>query len=275
MAAIKTKLIDIEGMPGAGKSAVARFVEDHLTDSGANMSFFEENALNHPAEYALHAFMKNEQIEALLPGEQRQLYLEGIVGLTGLVIPLTKVSVNLFGKIIPYKIYDNLDWESEKPVMLDKWQSFGKKALLRSRLYLFNSGILQNPINEMMMRFDFGYSVMWEYFFNIYRSIAAMHPVFIYIKCTDIRARIDEEARKRNSSWLNNMVDYHTSQGYGKRNGMTGVEGYVDCLEARQRIELKILNELPVEKLILTDPFNNWNETYDRISDFLKMKSTV
>lgn len=270
MAAIKTKLINIEGMPGSGKSTAARVIEDLLAESGTNASYYDEDALNHPADLAFHAFMKDEQILALMPDEQRQLYSEGTKKLSGLVIPLTKVSVSLFGKIIPFKIYDNLDWESEKPILLEQWQNFSKKSQMKNKTYVFNSGILKNPINEMMMRFDFGYPVIWEFFFGIFRVIAPLNPVMIYLKCTDIKARIEEEARNRNACWLTGSVDYHTSQGYGKRNGMTGLDGYVDCLEARQRIELKILNELPVKKLILTDPFVNWELSAIKIREFLQ-----
>jgi hypothetical protein len=159
--------------------------------------------------------------------------------------------------------------------MLEQWQSFAKKALARSRIYVFNSCALQNPMGEMMMRFDFGYPIIWDYIFNLYRAIAALHPVFFYIKCTDIGACIEEEIRKHNSCWLNNLIEYHTTQGFGKRNGLRGLEGYIDCLEARQRIELKLLNELPAEKLILTDPFNNWTEANNAISALLRKKSTV
>lgn len=275
MAAINTKLINIEGMPGSGKSEAMRVVEEFFAGSGENVSYYDEDSLDHPADFSLHAFMRDEQIRTLASDEQRQLYSEGTKKLNGFVIPLTKVSVSLFGKIFPYKIYDNLDWESEKPILLEKWQDFAKKALMKSRVYVFNSGILKNPINEMMMRFDFGYPVIWEFFFSLYRAIAALNPIIIYLKCTDIKARVEEEVCRRNTCWLNNAVDYHTSQGYGKRNGMTGFDGYIDCLEARQRIELKIISELPVEKLILTDPLDNWEQASQKIRDALKTKSAV
>jgi len=124
----------------------------------------------------------------------------------------------------------------------------------------------------MMMRFDFPYPEIWDYVFNIYRMTAALNPVVVYLKCTDIKARIEEESKNRNPCWLNGAIDYHTSQGFGKRNGWTGFDGYIDCLEVRQRIELKILNELPVEKLILTDPFNNWTDAQYKICEYLKRK---
>jgi hypothetical protein len=275
VAEIETKLICIEGMPGFGKSETAHFLTDLLADSGTNVSCFDENDLNHPADYTFHAFMKDDQVKSLSSDEQRQLYAEGKKTLTGLIVPLTQISVSLFGKVIPFKIYDNLGWETEKPVMLEQWQSFAKKAQARRRIHIFSGCVLQNPVNEMMMRFDFGYPVMYEYVFNLYRSIAALHPLIVYIKRTDIRACVEEESHRRNSYWLSSMIDYHTAQGYGKRNGMTGLEGYIDCLEARQRIELKLLGELPAEKLILADPLNNWTDAKKKLSTCLEIKSAV
>lgn len=275
MAEIDTKLINIEGIPCSGKSATAHFVADFMADCGANVSCFDENDINHPAEYAFHAYMKDDQIKDLAPDDQQQLYSEGTKKFSGLVIPLTKISVSLFGKVIPYKIYDYLDWGIERPVMLEHWQHFAKKALGSSQTYIFNSCLLQNPMSEMMMRFDFTYREIWDYIFNVYRMTAALNPVVIYLKCTDIKARVEEEADNRNSSWLTGAIEYHTSQGYGKRNGLKGFDGYIDCLEARQRIELKILNELPIEKLILTDPFNNWTEAHYRICEYLKKRNTA
>ncbi len=273
MAKIDTKLVNVEGLPYSGKSTTAHFISDLLTDCGENVSCFDENHMCHPADYTFHAFMKDEQVRGLAPEEQRQLYDEGTKRLSGLIIPLTKISVSLFGTVIPYKIYDNLDWETEKPVMLERWQSFSKKALLKSKMHVFNSCILQNPISEMMMRFDFTFPEMWSYIFSIYRMTAALNPVVVYLKCTDIKARLEEEICRRKPTRMNSMIDYHTSQGYGKRNGLKGFNGYVDCLEARQRIELKILSELPVEKLILTDPFKNWTDAHNKISGYLKKKS--
>lgn len=272
VAEIDTKLINVEGMPGSGKSEMMRFVAEILAEGGTKASCFDENDMNHPADYAFHAFMREDQIKSLSPQEQQQLYSEGTKRLSGLIIPLPKISVSLFGKVIPYKIYDNLDWITEKPVMLEHWQSFAKKALMRSKLYIFTNCVLQNPVSEMMMRFDFSFSEIMDYIFAIYKITAGMNPVIIYLKCTDIKAHIEEESKRRNSSWLNSTIDYHTSRGFGKRNGLKGLSGYINCLEARQRIELKILKELPVEKLILTDPFENWVDAQSKICDYLKNK---
>lgn len=271
VAKIETKLISVEGMPCSGRSEAASSIAETLSKNGRKCLLFEENDMNNPAQYAFHAFMKEDQIKALSTQEQRQIYNEGTKVSSGLVIPLTKVSVSLFGKVLPNKIYDNLDWETEKPVILEQWQSFAKRGTMRRKVHVFNGSILHTLVSEMLMRFDFTYAAVRDCLFELYRLIAPMHPVIIYLKCTDIKARMEEEAQRRGSAWLDGMIRHHTEQGYGLRNKLKGFDGYVDCLEARQRIEIKLLNDLPYHRLVLTDPFNNWTQAYETISDSLKL----
>lgn len=40
-----------------------------------------------------------------------------------------------------------------------------------------------------------------------------------------------------------------------------------ECLKARQKRELYILDKLPVDKIIIEDPFKDWDKTYERIRD--------
>ncbi len=275
MTDINTKLFIVEGPPCSGKSETARFIADLVAESGNKVSFFDDNDMNHPADYAFHAYMTEEQIGALTQEERRQLYSESIKMLAGYIIPLTKISVSLFGKVIPYKIYDRLDWETERPVMLELWRNFADKARVNSTSNVFNGCFLQNPINETMMRFDFPYAEISAYIHEIYRLIAPANPVVIYLKCSDIGSRIDETSGNRKAVWLSSAIPYHTSQGFGKRNNMTGFDGYIACLEARQKTELGILDKLPIRKLILTDPFDDWDSAWDKISEFVTGKSLM
>ena len=272
---IETKLFLVEGPPCVEKSEMARLVADILADSGRKVSVFDEKDMNHPADYVFHAYMTEDQIKELTLEEQRQIYAESIKVLAGYVVPLTKISVSLFGKIVPYKIYDKLDWETERPVMLEHWRSFARTARANNLVNVFNCCFFQAPICETLMRFDFSYSEIRAYINEIYNIIAGLNPAVIYLQCTDIKSRIEEVSEKRNAVWLNTSIHYHTSQGYGKRHGLTGFDGYIACLQERQKTELKIFNELPVKKLILTDPFINWEGACDTIAAFVAGKTLL
>jgi hypothetical protein len=270
---INTRLFIVEGPACSGKSETARFLADTMKKNKLPAALFDENAMNHPADYTFHAYMTEDMISQLTQEERRQLYGESVRIHDGYTIPLTKVSVNLFGKVIPYKIYDRLDWETERPVMLAHWDEFADKTTANNKIYVFNSCLLQNPVGEMLIRFNFPFSEIKAYIDDICRLITPLDPAVIYLKCTDIRARIEEISEKRTAVWLNTAVMYHTSQEYGKHSGLSGFDGYIRALEDRQDTDLQLLSMLPVKKLILTDPFKDWDSAYESIDAFLAGKA--
>jgi hypothetical protein len=271
--AINTKLYIVEGPPCSGKSETARYIAELLAESGRAASFHDENDMDHPADYTFHAYMTEEQVKALSLEERRQLYSESFQAGGGYVVPLTKISVSLFGKVIPYKIYEKLDWETEKPVMLERWQDFAEKARVSAGSNVFCGCLLQNPVSETMMRFGFSYPEISAHIQDISRLIAPLRPAVVYLRVTDLRALIEDASGSRNAVWLSSAVTYHTTQGYGKRSGLAGFDGYVACLEARQKTELEILEGLPVKKLVLTDPQLDWDAARGEIAAFVTGKT--
>lgn len=109
----------------------------------------------------------------------------------------------------------------------------------------------------------------YNYINKIYHNIKQLNPVVIYLKNTDINQRISDVSKERDKNWLNDVIEYHTSQGYGKENELKGFEGYIECLKARQTRELSILDKLPVEKLIIENPFEDWDSTHNKIQVFI------
>lgn len=45
------QLILIEGLPGSGKSTIAKMVSEILIDQGKQVQLFQEGNLDHPADY--------------------------------------------------------------------------------------------------------------------------------------------------------------------------------------------------------------------------------
>jgi hypothetical protein len=266
---IETKLILVEGPPCAGKIEAARFIADMLSDAGRSVALFDENETEHPAEYAFHAHMTEEQIAALAPEERRQLYAESVRISTGYIIPLTKISVSLFPKVLPYKIYDKLDWESELPVILERWRSFSLKAGQGDQVYVFTGSLLRNLVGETMMRYDFPGSVIQAHLMEIYRLIETLDPAIVFLGSDDIAARINEVTSGRKAAWLSGAITQYAGQNYAKHRSLKGFDGYVECLRARQETELLILDEMPIRKLILADAGLDWDGAFDAIAAFI------
>ena len=116
------RLYIVEGLPCSGKSTTARYIAEQT--GGA---FFDEDCADHPADYTFHAFIPDGS-EGFTAEETALLRENGAPQPGGIVVPLSRLSGELFNKALKFKIYDFLDWQTERPVMLRKWQEFAERA---------------------------------------------------------------------------------------------------------------------------------------------------
>lgn len=267
---MKNRLFIVEGVPCTGKTSTSEFIANILKETDEKVLYFQEGASDHPADYNFHAYVTNKDLERFSECEKDILLTNSYLINNGYVISLSNIKGELFNKVIQYKIYDMLPWQEEYPIMLHKWEEFCEEAKNNEKIYVFDCCFLQNPLCETMMRFNMDYKEILNYIGRIYERIGELNPLIIYLKNTKIKQRIQEVSKEREKEWLQVVIEYHTSQGYGKELGYVGFDGYVECLKARQNIELSILNKLNIDKVIIENPFENWNETHKRIKGFIQ-----
>jgi len=246
---MKNKLFIIEGLPCSGKSTTSAYVAELLREIG-NVCFVDEGTGNHPADYEFHAL-----VPAGVQGDERT------------IVSLSQYSGEEFERFLQYKIYDFLPWETEMPVMLDKWRCFTEEAE-DDTTYVFNCVLLQNPMCETMMRFGFSEKESLNFIERIAEIVLPLNPAVIYLKNDDISESVKKAAVTRNG-WLDAVIDYHINGAYGKSIGASGFDGYISCLKERQERELRILKKLPLKSLVLDNPQRDWQTARDRIRRYL------
>lgn len=261
------KLYIIEGLPCSGKSTTSAFVAEQLK-TNSKVCFFDEGTGNHPADYEFSAFVNRQAFSGFSPDEQAEITAAGEQSAGGFIVPLSAFSGELFDGLLQYKIYDFLPWETEYPVMLSKWRSFAGNAD-KAAVYVFNCVLMQNPMCETMMRFGFPLSKSLEYISAIAEIIKPLNPAVIYLKNDDIADAVGKAARQR-EDWLDGVIDYHVNGAYGKSINAGGFDGYISCLEERQRRELEILPRLGIESLVVDNPQRDWESAYRVIGEFLQ-----
>lgn len=235
-----TRLYIVEGLPCSGKSSTARHIADVLTTAGRQVSCVDEGTGRHPADYEFHAFVD------------------------GQVIPLADVPPEEMPAFLPYKIYDGLPWETEAPLMLDKWRQFVQEADTDT-VYVFNCVFLQNPMCETMMRFGLPEAESAAHIRQIAEIIAPLEPVIVYLHNDEVEASVRRASAER-PGWLEAVIPYHTEGGYGRSIGAKGFDGYIACLEERQWREERILAALPVRAVTLDNPQRNWRAAHDALT---------
>jgi len=262
-----TRLYIVEGMPCSGKSTMSRFLADELTARGRNVAYTDEGSGEHPADYEFSAYVTTDVLASFSEALQTKILAcsEGSDG--GYIVPLACFGGEELDLLIQHKIYDFLPWETERPLMLKKWRSFAEKAD-RDTVYVFNCVLLQNPMCETMMRFGFSAEQSLDYISEIAQIIRPLEPAVIYLSSDDIADRVRETAQER-GDWLNGVIDYHVSGGYGRSIDAQGFEGYITCLEERRRRELTILERLPLRSMVIRNPHRDWDAARRAVTDFI------
>lgn len=255
------KLYIIEGLPCSGKSTAAKFIAEKV-----HGICIDEGSGKHPADYEFHAFIPKQAFNGFTEDELLHISEHSEIRPDGYILPLSAVSGELFDKALKYKIYDFLPWETEYPIMLEKWRSFAENA---DSIYVLNCVLLQNPMCETMIRFNFDISVSAEYIAKICEVVKDMSPTVIYLRNNDIAESIRAALPERGDDWLNSVIHYHCDGEYGKANSLSGFDGYISALCERQQRELEILSSLPVRSAVINDPQNDFTAAYSEIEKFL------
>ena len=256
-------LIIVEGLPCSGKSTVSKYIADKF-----DMQYFDENSGINPVDYEFHAFVKMSELKSFSHDEQDKITKSSEQRLDGYIVPLSDFGGDLFEKLFKYKIYDFLPWETEKPIMLDKWREFADNKRPDEK-YVFNCVLLQNPMCETMMRFGFSLEKSAEYICEICRIIKPMNPAVVYLKNYTIGESVKKVVSERGDEWLNMVIDYHCNGAYGKSKGLSGFDGYIAALEERQRRELEILANINIEHIVLDNPQKNCEAAYRELDKML------
>ena len=256
------RLYIIEGLPCSGKSTTSAFVAELLKEH-SKVVYVDEGSGDHPADYEFHAYLSDSALSEFSAEEQSAIKYSSEPAADGLAVPLSHFQGELFDRLLKYKIYDLLPWETEMPVMLEKWRSFVKNAETET-VYVFNCVLLQNPMCETMMRFGFGESISCDYIRQIAEIISPMEPVVIYLRNDDIAECVSKASAER-EGWLDGVIDYHVNGAYGRSIFAEGFDGYIACLRERQERELRILSQLPVESIVLDNAHRDWSDAYERL----------
>ena len=87
----------------------------------------------------------------------------------------------------------------------------------------------------------------------------------VYLHNDDVAQTVQRTAQER-PGWLDAVIPYHTEGGYGRSIGAEGFDGYIACLEERQRREERILAALPVRAVTLDNPQRDWQAAHDALA---------
>ncbi|MFA9397970.1 MAG: hypothetical protein ACERKV_06880 [Clostridiaceae bacterium] len=230
---------------------------------------------NHTADYDGVAYFNNEDFNRM-----KQIHFKNrdfldkikVSKCNGYLIPFRKAieeqqisfEDELFHDIVKNDIYE-LPIEIHTKLILDKWNDFVNNYIEEDKVIIFECCLIQNPVTVSMVKNNSPKDDTMSYINSLAKTIVPLDPIIIYVEQEDIKASFNKVVCERPKEWFEGFKDYYTKQGYGLSNNLKDLDGVIQVLEARNRLEHDVYDSLHLFKYKIDNSAFNL--------DFLKEKS--
>lgn len=242
----------VEGLQGAGKSTLVRRLSEHLGD----YQVFREGDYS-PVELAWCAYATKEQYDGILaayPSLREEIEAKTVIEQERRIICYTQILTEISGfhkNLEQYEIYNGkLDRESFEKVILERFMRWNGEG------QIFECSIFQNIIENQMLYFMMTDDEIISFYSKVEKILADQPYKIIYLDVEDISGAIDVVRKERsdddgNELWFPMLIRYLEESPYGKRYGLTGLNGLLAHLEQRRDLERRIIGEVFKEKAVM------------------------
>lgn len=276
---MNSRLILVEGIPGAGKTTTARKIKEKLIDEGKEAILYEEG-MSHPADMAWNACLKEDEYndfikkcsemwegskksiskEELISRIQRQTRIED----NNVILAYTKIDFpedcywSLIGDVASKEICDGRKSLDEfRDIHLRRWSKFAEQALLNDNIYIFECAFLQNHIFELLGVYEKGDEEIYLYLKSLLETVKSLSPSIVYIEPSSVEDIIIQAANESKSpegsrpDWIDEVANWVSNMNFGKSHNLKGIEGVFYFCKERLRIDKLMIEKLNVPVTII------------------------
>lgn len=276
---MNSRLILVEGIPGAGKTTTARKIKEKLIDEGKEAILYEEG-MSHPADMAWNACLKEDEYndfikkcsemwegskksiskEELISRIQRQTRIED----NNVILAYTKIDFpedcywSLIGDVASKEICDGRKSLDEfRDIHLRRWSKFAEQALLNDNIYIFECAFLQNHIFELLGVYEKSDEEIYLYLKSLLETVKSLSPSIVYIEPSSVEDIIIQAANESKSpegsrpDWIDEVANWVSNVNFGKSHNLKGIEGVFYFCKERLRIDKLMIEKLNVPVTII------------------------
>ncbi len=252
------KLILVEGLPGSGKTTMAKMIYQQLLKANIRSTVHLEGDLSHPADYDGVAYFTSEQFKHLKKSHvKNQMNLEDQATFfeDGYMIPYKKIlqekrirfSEELVKAIFQKDIYE-LPLELHMKLIQNRWKAFVQRQQNQNGITIFECCFIQNPVTVTLIRDNAVKIVAKEYIQKLAKIIQPLEPLLIYLEPLDLKTSFERIIQERPKSWYEGLEQYYTKRGFGLHSGLIGLPGVLEVLKERLKLEREIFMSLNMKK---------------------------
>lgn len=274
------RLILVEGIPGSGKTTIAKRISEYLAEKKPT-SFYEEGD-GHPADLAWCSCIPENRFEEIIsryPEYEKPMREHGYQEQGYFIVPYTRFAIenpDFWHTMESFEVYDNrVGFDTFVELHLNRWTKFGKEAAVVDEYTVFECAFLQNHVNELLLFHNSSGQAITDYLRKLIATVEELRPVVIYLNQSEVYetirrasdARIDDQG---NRIWMERVTDYISNSPYGQLHQLSGFEGMVQYFEDRMELEKEILSLLPVKTYIIQNNDYDWEKVWSGIEVILE-----
>lgn len=278
---MQSKLILLEGIPGSGKSTAAINLQSFLESNGIPSRFWREGDFDHPADFEGIARLSKASYQELISfhPELSELF-EKYTSIRGddYLLKYRKlqslhpqqIDQSLMDELSRLDVYDGLPMEEYCRLALDRWQDFCKAAKDSDEVTMLECVYLQNPLTVMLARHDADPQIVRQQIERITDVVRDLNPLVIYLHPQNVEEALQHVRAERPKDWADFVIWYLTGQDYGKAHNLSGYEGVIQFYAMRQKLEVELLQSLPIHQTVIEHSGSEWERCNAEIVNFIQ-----
>lgn len=254
------QLILIEGLPGTGKTTIAKWLSKRLQDIGENVTLLLEGDERIPCDFYEKAGIPKKDFDMLCINNDdiaETLRDQAFLTENYAYLQINKCPENIANQI---RRWDMGDEKNQKisvtdyiPCVLERLKNWVGKSTNVSGIILIDSGFLQNPINELLFRNATDNEVR-TFISSISHLMKPLNPICIYLRRESAVEAISFAKAAKGKEWADRV------------DNLLREAGCEDLFQRRFLLELELLPSIPY--LLCNIDGNDWSISKKLIEDY-------
>lgn len=156
-------------------------------------------------------------------------------------------------------------------IMCERWRRYVKKLERQERDVIFECALLQNPFTIGMIAQDVSLEAIETYVQEVSSILKPIEPTIVYLELNDIAHIFPVVYNERPIEWQQGFVEYYTTGSYASKRNFVGVPGTIAVLADRQRLELELLERIPLRHVRIQ---NDERSSFERLTKLIEEESS-